>query len=127
MEQIFNKCNLFRIDYEVMHKLLSQIVVVALLVLNIEGVSDLSGGSWDETSGHGSQHTHEVQADELPISLDTDSDCDSNQDHCSHGHAASLVGQVASINPDSAYQFHARFVRYLTNYAQAPPTPPPNA
>jgi hypothetical protein len=109
------------------HRLLSQIIIVALLMLNIEGVSDLSGDLWETANGHGSEHTHEVHGDDIPVSPDIDSECDGSQDHCSHGHSASPVEQLTSVHSDEAYRFHIRTTDNLINHAQAPPTPPPNA
>lgn len=109
-----------------MNRVLSQIIIVALLVLNIEGASDLSD-LWEPSTGHGSEHVHQVHDHETPAAPDIDTECDDIQDHCSHGHSASLVGQLAGFNPDGAYRFHIRANTHLLNYAQAPPTPPPNA
>lgn len=109
-----------------MNRVLSQIVIVALLMLNIEGVSDMSG-LWESSIGHGSEHTHEVHDHDSPATPDIDTRCDDSQDHCSHGHSASLVEQLTSLHPEGSERFYIPTTVDLFNHAQGPPTPPPNA
>ncbi len=96
--------------------------IFSLLFMGIEGAIDSLGGG-EHT--HGDDHAHVLDNDE---SLSIDSDADSNHcSHCCHGHTGSIEGNITILKCDMSDQQFAFYQPHILNFAQAPPTPPPNA
>lgn len=51
---------------------------------------------------------------------------DDHCQHCYHGHASSISGYLPVISCDVAGQRFSCYKPHVLNFAQAPPTPPPN-
>lgn len=102
--------------------------MLTVLVMSAEGAMAVAG------DGHpfGDDLMHQIDVTKSS-SIDTSSDSDLEGVHCEnccHGH-----GHVVSITPYlAAYTVHIGAIKHqrgetphVLNYAQAPPTPPPNA
>lgn len=103
-----------------------QILVLSMLVLGFESSADMAndGHPIDPEGSHHSEVMHDSPADP-----DGDPEPDNeNCEHCCHGHCAGIGTRAAANSIAFAASGHApgRAPHYQ-NFAQAPPTPPPNA
>ena len=104
-------------------------VMISVLFTSVESAADLLVDGLphaDDMVSHESEFGHSLEAHEDETSggeLD-----DEHCKHCCHGHSAGATGQFSSVTTS--------FVRseltvgrpaFVLNFAQAPPTPPPNA
>lgn len=106
------------------------LVSISVLFMSVEGAADLlvDGGlpHADDVASHESEFGHALEAHEDETSsgeLD-----DEHCKHCCHGHSAGATGQFTPVT--TAFVASEHIVRrsvFVLNFAQAPPTPPPNA
>jgi len=110
-----------------LRSLISQIMVVALLILSVEGASDIEPVNADLHPDEYAQHIGDGDPNSSPASKNSD---EADMDHCEnccHGHTscpvapATAVAHIAVSAP--ALPGQQKF-QYL---ALAPPTPPPTA
>lgn len=94
--------------------------------MSVDGAADIG----IEGHPHGDGVVHELDSGQLN-SQDQTADSDRDSDHCErccHGHTASITSQVASVTQSSLDgDLHIQRSPHVRNFAQAPPTPPPNA
>ena len=111
-----------------MRTFLCILLTVSMLFAGLEASADLV----IDGMPHGDETSHQA---EFGHSLDehdggqSDTELDGEHcGHCCHGHCASMLGILSSptILPRSAGLRASRSADVL-NFAQAPPTPPPNA
>ena len=101
-------------------------VMISVLFMSVEGAADIviKGHS------HADGPVHQLDGSES-TKPDPNSDTEGNSDHCErccHGHTASITAQVAAIKTPFATGDHQLGRSpHVRNFAQAPPTPPPNA
>ena len=101
-------------------------VIISVLFLSVDGAAD------SVIKGHahaaGSAHQFDNGAGATP---DNTSDTEANGDHCErccHGHTAGITAQVAAIMTAFATgDNEPGRSPHVRNFAQAPPSPPPNA
>jgi len=117
-----------RYDRGLMKSFWSIVVILSVLFASLEGAADVA----IDGIPHGDEVTHEQ---EFGHSLDrhggeqSDTELDGDHcDHCCHGHTSSLVAAIAAFSTTTflSGQPIGRSANIL-NFAQAPPTPPPNA
>ena len=94
--------------------------IFSLLFTGVEGAIDSLSGEHP----HGDDYTHVLDNDD-PLSIDSGSDS-SHCSHCCHGHTGSIAGNITILNCDMTDQQFAFYQPHTLNFAQAPPTPPPN-
>ena len=111
-----------------MHRFVSQIVIVSLLFMSMEGATDIPLDSVPhrDDAAHLSEFGHALDKHDGSV---PDSELDGDHcEHCCHGHCSTIVSQVGScIVPLSTDERRGANQSHLRNFAQAPPTPPPNA
>ena len=99
-----------------------------MLFVSLESAADLvtEGYLHGDDASHQEEFGHPLDAHEdgSPISELDGEHCQ----HCCHGHSASATGHATIVVP----MFIARDQRirpaaHVSSFAQAPPTPPPNA
>lgn len=102
--------------------------MISVLFASMDSVMD--------TAFDGVPHGDEVaHLDEFGHSLDahdgtsSDTELDGEHcDHCCHGHSSSITGVSVAVHvPPTSESVIADSASLLRNFAQAPPTPPPNA
>lgn len=73
---------------------------------------------------HGEGHSHILNSDDSAAheTENSESDCQ----HCCHGHTSSVTGGYLAINIDLVSPKVSFYHPYISNFAQAPPTPPPS-
>jgi hypothetical protein len=109
-----------------MQTFICQLVMLSVLVMSAEGATDVA------TDGvpHGDDLMHQIDATKS-CSSDTSSDTDLEGvhcQHCCHGHVVSITPHfLATTAHTAATEFQPGETPHVPNYAQAPPTPPPNA
>lgn len=103
-----------------------QILVLSMLVLGFESSADMAneGHPIDPEGSHHSEVLHDSPADS---GGDPEPDSE-NCEHCCHGHTAGISTRATANSIVFIVSGHepSRASQYL-NFAQAPPTPPPNA
>ncbi|MBQ0748470.1 MAG: hypothetical protein KBT73_18350 [Marinobacter sp.] len=100
---------------------IAYLFIFSLLFMGIEGALVSSGGEHP----HGDEYAHVLDSDD---STSTDTQGDNNHSsHCYHGHAGSIAGHCTVLNCDLAGHQFPFYQQNINNFAQAPPTPPPNA
>ncbi len=101
------------------------LVMISVLVMSVDGAAD----SVTKGHAHGGDAAHLLDGsdDHQTSSSEAEADVD-HCERCCHGHTASVTATVAAAITPYSKSEHARsrFV-YVRNFAQAPPTPPPNA
>ena len=109
-----------------MSLILPRILILSLILVSLEAMSDLDIGDLlhnDDQShlkefGHGlSSHGGELSDEELD---------GEHCQHCCHGHTSSISGHLTAMNCDVTDQRFSIYEPHILNFAQAPPTPPPN-
>lgn len=111
-----------------MRPFLCQFLIVAVLYMSIHGAMDIAS----QGHPHEDQSAQTVDA-ELTVSKTEPPHTDplsggEHSEHCCHGHAASIVMQLAPTNvPVAANGEPALQPAHVSEAVQAPPTPPPNA
>jgi hypothetical protein len=105
-----------------MHTFLCHLLLISMLFVSIEGAADMgkSGHVHDE---HANFHADPEGSGSDVADIDAD-----HCDHCCHGHLAG-ISPAANSNQCQILtdNDHPRRSSFVKNYAQAPPTPPPNA
>ena len=101
-------------------------VMISVLFMSVDGAADVA------TTGHPHGGDPEHFIDEHTItSLDATSESEldiDHCDHCCHGHTPSITGQVTTALPTLILSDQRIGIApHVRNFAQAPPTPPPNA
>lgn len=113
---------------QVMRSLIGQIVIVSLLFVSLEGTTDVvtDGVPHGDEVSHQSEFGHSLEKHDGSV---PDSELDGDHcEHCCHGHSSTITSQLASnIAPEVSGDRLADHRNHLQNFAQAPPTPPPNA
>ncbi|MEL7025277.1 MAG: hypothetical protein AAGL69_16205 [Pseudomonadota bacterium] len=111
-----------------MRRFVSQIVILSMLFMSIEGASDmlLDGVPHGNDAAHAAEFGHALDKHDGSVS---DSQLDGDHcEHCCHGHCTAIVSQVdPCVAPLSTDERRGANQNVLRNFAQAPPTPPPNA
>ena len=101
-------------------------VMISVLFMSVDGAAD----SVTRGHAHGDAAKHSAALLE-PAEADHTSDTDPDTDHCErccHGHSAGISATVASATTPFMRSDHgAGRSAFVRNFAQAPPTPPPNA
>ncbi len=108
-----------------MRILLSNFIVLSLLFLSMDGAADRVSVSHPHDDGQARQVdvTKSMSAD-----TGTDVDPDEHDTHYCHGHVAGIsVSFAVAAAPAGVADPRYGVMPYLLTYAQAPPTPPPNA
>jgi len=102
------------------------LVILSVLFMSADGAADIA----IKGHPHGDGAAYQLDDSDSTAS-DSLSQTDSHGDHCEHcchGHSASMAAQLASITtPLIGCDHLARRAPHVSNFAQAPPTPPPNA
>jgi hypothetical protein len=96
--------------------------MISVLFMSVDGAADTV------INGHAHADSGALQVDDgTSASLTTDTD-DDHCERCCHGHSASITAQMTVTKAQFVVCSHplSRSV-LLRNFAQAPPTPPPNA
>lgn len=111
-----------------MRRFVSQLVIVSVLFMGIEGATDTlpdgvphgdDGAHWVELGHALDKHDGSVPESQL--------DGDHCQ-HCCHGHCTTIVSQFClCLALIGSGEIRSPDPSHLRNFAQAPPTPPPNA
>ena len=96
------------------------LVILSVFYMSVDAAAD----SVSKGHAHGGEAAHL-----LDDSLDEKSDAESDHcERCCHGHTASITAPVASAtSPFTSSDHIAGRSVHVRNFAQAPPTPPPNA
>ena len=99
------------------------LVMVSMLVMSVDGAAD----SVTTGHAHGGDAAHSLHDSDTNTTSSSEADGD-HCERCCHGHTASVTASVAAAITSYSKSEHARsrFV-HVRNFAQAPPTPPPNA
>jgi hypothetical protein len=98
-------------------------VMISVLFMSVDGAAD----SVIKGHAHGDGATHVADNIESNPPGDTEPDSD-HCERCCHGHSASISVTVAEVTaPFVTADQHTGRSGYVRNFAQAPPTPPPNA
>ena len=101
--------------------------MLSMLYMSAEGAVDVAS----DGHPHGDDLTHQIDATpSLSPSTDTAPDTNLENDHCEHcchGHLVSITSKLESALLADANDHLTIHVPRVLNYAQAPPTPPPNA
>ena len=112
----------------VMRFLICHIVILSVLFVSLEGAADMvmDGVPHGDDTAHQSEFGHPLEEHDGSV---PDSELDGDHcNHCCHGHSSTITSQVASvIAPVIASDSRAEHNNQVRNFAQAPPTPPPNA
>lgn len=105
------------------------LVSISVLFVRLEGAADLLVDGLphaDDVVSHESEFGHSLEAHEDGTSngeLD-----DEHCKHCCHGHSPGVTGQFTSLTTSFVARDHTvGRSAHVRNFAQAPPTPPPNA
>lgn len=105
------------------------LVSISVLLTSVESAADLLVDDLphaDDVVSHESEFGHSLDAHEDKASsgeLD-----DEHCTHCCHGHSTGVTGQFTSLTTSFvARELAIGRSAYVHNFAQAPPTPPPNA
>ena len=112
-----------------MRSLISHVIVFALLLMSLEGAT----GSLIEGVPHGGDNgSHQIEFGHGLVDHDRnvpDSELDDDHcKHCCHGHCFTGLPISAQITvPDGSRDRISVNKWRISNFAQAPPTPPPNA
>jgi hypothetical protein len=100
--------------------------MISVLFMSVDGAAD------EASTGHphGGDPGHFVD-EHTVVAADTTSMSDLDIDHCEHcchGHTSSITGHVKIVVPTLiATDQRVGRAKHIHNFAQAPPTPPPNA
>lgn len=98
-------------------------VMISVLFMSVDGAAD----SVTEGHAHGDGAIHVADNLESNPPIDTEPD-DDHCERCCHGHSTSISVTVAEVTaPFVAVDQRTGRSGYVRNFAQAPPTPPPNA
>lgn len=104
-------------------------VMISVLFTSVEGAADVLVDGLPhagDVASHESEFGHSLEAHEDETSsgeLD-----DEHCKHCCHGHTAGATGQFKSVTTSFVASEHiVGRSAIVLNFAQAPPTPPPNA
>ena len=97
--------------------------MISVLFLSVDGAAD----SVIAGHAHGSGAIHATDNPEPNSAPDSELDGD-HCERCCHGHTPGISATTASEKTPFAIADHrAGRSAYVRNFAQAPPTPPPNA
>jgi len=100
--------------------------MISVLFMSVDGAADVASTGHP----HGGDPTHLVDEHTVAspdVASESELDID-HCEHCCHVHTSSITGQVTIAVPVliAGYQ-KVRRAPHVCNFAQAPPTPPPNA
>lgn len=111
-----------------MRSVLGQLLVLCLLFGSLEGAADVAidGYPHGTDSGHQTEFGHALDAHEGDLS---DSELDGDHcEHCCHAHSVSISAPTVSVMAEYfAFNHKPGRSPHVRNFANAPPTPPPNA
>jgi len=100
--------------------------MLSVLFMSAEGAMDVASDGLP----HGDDLMHQIDAT-MSSSSDTSSDSDLEGvhcEHCCHGHVISITGHFLACTAHiDATEYQRGEMPHVLNYAQVPPTPPPNA
>ena len=97
--------------------------MISVLFMSVDGAADVASTGHP----HGGDPAHLVDKHTVS-SQDDSSESNLDIDHCEHGHTSSIAGQVTIVVPTLiARDQQIGRAPHVGNFAQAPPTPPPNA
>lgn len=104
------------------------LVMVSVLSVSLEGAADIVVDGYP----HGDETSHQEEFGHSLVAHDgeqSDTELDGEHcDHCCHGHSAGVTNSIASLaTPFVAADQKAGRSAHVRKFAQAPPTPPPNA
>jgi len=101
-------------------------IVISVLFMSVDGAADIASTGHP----HGGDPAHLID-DHSVVSQDTTSESEFDIDHCEHcchGHTSSIVAYVTVVTPTLiGNDQQPCCAPHVGNFAQAPPTPPPNA
>lgn len=111
-----------------MRSVICHFVILSVLFVGLESAADvvMDGYPHGDDASHQEEFGHQLDAHEdgSPSSELDGEHCQ----HCCHGHSASITGDITIAVPTLvADDPRIRRAPYVGNFAQAPPTPPPNA
>ena len=99
------------------------LVMVSVLMMSVDGAAD----SVTKGHAHGGDAAHVLDGGDAKTTSSSEADGD-HCERCCHGHTASVTASVtAATTPYSKSQHALGRSANLRSFAQAPPTPPPNA
>lgn len=110
-----------------MRSFICHYVIFSLLFVSLEATTDVfvDGVPHGDDASHQQEFGHPLDAHDGEASaaeLDDD-----HCEHCCHGHSASMTAQVAALAaPILCHDYGIGRSTRIRNFAQAPPTPPPN-
>jgi len=105
-----------------MRSLICHLMLISLLFVSIEGAADMSK-TGHAHSDHSSEQA-ELDALDKPVPDQDEDHCD----RCCHGHTSGISCNLSGAPLSALDDTHRRGLQpFIKNYAQAPPTPPPNA
>lgn len=111
-----------------MRSFIGHFVIFSLLFVSLEGATDvvIDGVPHGDDASHQQEFGHPLDAHDGETS-DTELDGE-HCNHCCHGHTAGISATVASLStPYVTSDRPSGNSNHVHNFAQAPPTPPPNA
>ena len=106
------------------------LTILALLTMNIDGAIDIAQAGHPHEDPLAHQLDDSQQTSESAKRTQTDSDTPSNDhcEHCCHGHTSVVTASVlGTFSACGSGRQIAYVPTSVANFAQAPPTPPPNA
>lgn len=104
-------------------------VMISVLFTSVESAAELLVDGLPhavDVVSHESEFGHSLEAHQDGTSSDEldDEHCK----HCCHGHSPGVISQFTSLTTSFVAREHTvGRSAYVRNFAQAPPTPPPNA
>ena len=99
--------------------------MLSMLFMSAEGAIDTAS----DGHPHGDDLAHQVDVPES-LASNTGPDAslaDDHCEHCCHGHLVSISSKLELAPLVGGTDHQSSGIPYVLNYAQAPPTPPPNA
>ena len=110
-----------------MRALICKLMMLSLLFVSLEGVADvvIDGIPHGDESSHQAEFGHPLDNHDGKVS-DTELDGE-HCEHCCHGHSSVMTAPVVSLQtPVLLRDLRVARSPFVHNFAQAPPTPPPN-
>ena len=105
-----------------MRILICQVLMLSLLSMNVEGAMDIAS----DLHSNGEELTHLIDTSSADSGGDADRE-NNHCEHCCHAHVVSITSQLlATTTYHDVVDYQAGNAPVVINFAQAPPTPPPN-
>lgn len=110
-----------------LRSLISKVMVVALLIMSVEGASDIAPARGDLHADEYAQHIGDDDPNSSPASENSGEATTDHCENCCHGHTSCPVAPATAVVQNAVSAPALAGQQKLQYLALAPPTPPPTA